>query len=148
MQELQSILLMDDDRVDALLFKRVLRDLGSVCTLIHALNGEEALAYLREANDPAVGLIITDLHTPGMDGFEFLQHLKADEHLQQTPVIVLTGSSERGDVTEAFRLGAVAYMVKPPDKPGLTDMVGKILAYWNLSELPDAQWAAGRLGAR
>ena len=141
----QSILLMDDDRLDALLFKRVLQALESPCTLIHALNGVEALAYLQEQNDPSVGLIITDLHTPEMDGFEFLHCLKADAYLQQIPVLVLTGSQERADVTEAFRLGAVAYMVKPPDKQGLTDMVGSILAYWSLSELPDPQLAAGRL---
>ena len=117
MKEPLSILLMDDDRVDALLFKRVLRELRSNCTLIHALNGEEALATLRGEHDPAVGLIITDLNTPGMNGFEFIQQLKAREHLQQIPVIVLTGSAESGDVAEAFRLGAVAYMVKPPGKP-------------------------------
>ena len=135
----QSILLMDDDRIDALLFRRVLQDLGIPCALIHALNGDEALAYLREENDPVVGLIVTDLHTPGMDGFEFLRCLKADADLQRIPAIVLTGTQERADVTEAFRLGAVGFMVKPHGKEGLTAMVSKILAYWSLSELPDRQ---------
>ena len=91
-----------------------------------------------EALNALSGALITELNE-ALDGFENDDKIGA---------IVLTGSAETVDVTEAFRLGAVAYMVKPPDKSGLTDMVDKILAYWTLSELPDARMAAGRLGAR
>lgn len=136
------ILLMDDDCVDALLFKRVLQELGDSHPLIHKINGGEALAYLRSPDNEGVGLIITDLHAPEMDGLELLQCLKADEQLCQIPVIILTGSEDEEATARAFRLGAAAFMVKPPDRLGLTEMVQKILDYWTLSESPIIQRTA------
>jgi len=56
-------------------------------------------------------LIITDVHMPHMDGFEFIEALKADKSLPTIPVIFLT-SHEEGDDRGKF-LGAVGYVTKP-----------------------------------
>ena len=56
-------------------------------------------------------LIITDVNMPHLDGFEFIEALKADKTLPQIPVIFLT-SVEEGD-HRGKALGAVGYITKP-----------------------------------
>jgi len=56
-------------------------------------------------------LIISDVHMPHMDGFEFIAALKADKSLPSIPVIFLT-SFEEGD-QRGKSLGAVGYVTKP-----------------------------------
>lgn len=130
------ILLVDDDRVDAMLFKRALENLEISNTFVQLDNCKEALEYLRDENNQKPCIILMDLNTPQMDGFEFLKALKADTVMSQIPVIVLTGSEDQQDVTEAFRLGAAGYMVKASDYKKLVEMVGTIHTYWTLSRLP------------
>jgi CheY-like chemotaxis protein len=56
-------------------------------------------------------LIISDINMPHMDGFEFIEALKADKSLPEIPVIFLT-SLEEGD-HRGKSLGAVGYITKP-----------------------------------
>jgi CheY-like chemotaxis protein len=56
-------------------------------------------------------LIITDVHMPHMDGFEFIEALRSDKTLPNIPVIFLT-SNEDGD-SRGRTLGAVGYVTKP-----------------------------------
>jgi len=56
-------------------------------------------------------LIISDVHMPHMDGFEFIAALKSDKSLPEIPVIFLT-SHEEGD-HRGKGLGAVGYITKP-----------------------------------
>jgi CheY-like chemotaxis protein len=56
-------------------------------------------------------MIITDVHMPHMDGFEFIEALKSDKSIPDIPVIFLT-SHEEGD-HRGRSLGAVGYVTKP-----------------------------------
>jgi CheY-like chemotaxis protein len=56
-------------------------------------------------------MIITDVHMPHMDGFEFIEALRSDKSLPNIPVIFLT-SHEEGD-HRGRTLGAVGYVTKP-----------------------------------
>lgn len=58
-------------------------------------------------------LLLLDLGLPGSDGFELLESLKSDEHLRETPVIILTANASAADKVRAFDLGAVDYITKP-----------------------------------
>jgi two-component system chemotaxis response regulator CheY len=68
-----------------------------------------AAGYLVLRSPP--DLIITDVHMPHLDGFEFIEALQADTALPRIPVIFLT-SHEEGDV-RGKDLGAVGYVTKP-----------------------------------
>jgi DNA-binding response OmpR family regulator len=72
---------------------------------------EDAIAagYLVLRSPPE--LIITDVHMPHMDGFEFIAALKSDKTVPNIPVIFLT-SVEEGD-QRGKGLGAVGYLTKP-----------------------------------
>jgi CheY-like chemotaxis protein len=83
-----------------------------------AAAGEEGL---RLAHDMHPLVIMLDVVMPGMDGWAVLTALKADPELADIPVVLFTGTVD--DRTEALRLGASDYMVKPLDPDRLTAML-------------------------
>ncbi len=112
----KPILLVEDDSVDALTVRRALKDVGSARRLVHQINGEEALKYLRAANEDDVpGLVLLDLNMPRMNGLEFLEHKQADDHLRDIPVVVLTTSTNARDIERSYELDAKGYIVKSID---------------------------------
>lgn len=84
---------------------------------------EDAIAagYLVLKSPP--DLIISDIHMPHMDGFEFIEALKSDKTLPAIPVIFLT-SFEEGD-QRGKSLGAVGYVTKPVLADTLLRLVAK-----------------------
>jgi len=136
MQKLKPILLVEDDSVDAMTVKRAMRDLQVNHSVIHSVNGEEAMKYLTSPDTEKPFVILLDLNMPKMNGIEFLKVIKAHPELKTIPVIVLTTSKERRDVLDSFELGASGYMVKPVDYSKFVEILSKIMIYWNSSELP------------
>src|SRR4030065_440531 len=109
----KSIMLVEDDQVDAMTVRRALKELHVMNPLQHVENGEEALNFLRNPANPRPCLILLDLNMPIMGGIEFLQIAKHDESLKGIPVVVLTTSEEQEDKVESFQLGVAGYMRKP-----------------------------------
>lgn len=136
-QNLKPILLVEDDVVDAMTFKRALEDLHIRNEIVHSANGEEALEYLRDENNEEPCFIFLDLNMPRMNGVEFLEIAKGDERLRRIPVVVLTTSDSEKDVVESFELSVAGYMVKPADYQKFVDSIRTINLYWNLSKLPN-----------
>jgi DNA-binding response OmpR family regulator len=58
-------------------------------------------------------LVCTDLSMPGLDGFQLMDVLRADEGLAHIPVILITASTTRSTLEEGMRRGAVSVLVKP-----------------------------------
>jgi CheY-like chemotaxis protein len=139
MRNSKPILLVEDDRVDAMTVKRALKDLNVTNLLVHTLNGEEALNHLRAESKGNPCVILLDLNMPKMNGVEFLKVIKADDVLKKIPVVVLTTSQEEQDVVESFKLSAAGYMVKPADYKKFVEAMRTIDIYWTLSELPEGE---------
>lgn len=131
-----SILLAEDDKVDAMTVKRALRDINVTNPLIIVENGEEALAFLRDVSNQKPGLILLDLNMPKMNGIEFLEIAKKEEDIKRIPVVVLTTSQEDKDKMDSFNLGVAGYMIKPVDYMQFVEVVKTIHLYWSLSEIP------------
>ncbi len=136
MQPLKPILLVEDDSVDAMTVKRAMRDLQDGHSVVHSVNGEEAMEYLASPDTEKPFVILLDLNMPKMSGIEFLRIIKAHPEFKTIPIIVLTTSKEKRDVLESFELGAAGYMVKPVDYSKFVEILGKIMTYWSSSELP------------
>ena len=144
MKDARPILLVEDDRVDAMTVKRAFVDTGIENELVTQINGEEALAYLKSPCNKKPCLILLDLSMPKMDGLEFLRTVKSDEELRKIPIIVLTTSNEKSDIVKSFELGAAGYMLK---SIGYNEFVNKIRAidrYWSFSELPECKMSIAR----
>lgn len=136
MKNLMPIMLIEDDRADAILVKRAMKDSQITNPLVHVINCEEALEYLRTQNNLKPLFILTDLNAPGMDSLEFLSIIKADDILSQIPAIVLSGSDAEEDITQSFKLGVSGYMVKLNDYKGLAQIISVLHQYWTLSKVP------------
>lgn len=137
MKNMRPILLVEDDRVDAMTLKRALKDLKVTNQLVHKLNGEEALDYLQDETNEKPCVIILDLNMPKMNGMEFLKVAKADETLRRLPVVVLTTSKDEWDRFQSFDLSVAGYIIKPADYKRFLEAIRTIHLYWTLSELPD-----------
>ena len=80
--------------------------------VVTACDGLEALEKLPREN---IGLVITDLNMPDMDGFELIKHLRQSPEYRNIPVIVLSSVSDEQDKDRARTMGASAYLEKPFD---------------------------------
>ena len=137
MRSSKPILLVEDDREDVMAVGPALKDLKVTNRLIHAVNGEEALEYLKSESNKKLCVILLDLKMPKMNGIEFLKIAKADEGLKKIPVVMLTTSKREQDVVESFKLGVAGYIVRPADYKKFVDAIRTINLYWTLSELPN-----------
>jgi len=136
MRNCKPIMLVEDDTIDAMTVRRAFRDLNVTNPLAHALNGEEALAYLQNSDNERPCVILLDLNMPKMNGIEFLKVAKADPSLRRIPVVVLTTSNEERDIVDSFKLSVAGYIVKPVDYRKFVEAIQTIDLYWTLSELP------------
>jgi len=132
----RPILLIEDDRVDAMTVERALQEIKITNRLDISGNGEEALAFLRDPENELPCIILLDVNMPRMNGIEFLEVVKQDSVLRSIPVVVLTTSTEERDKVNSFKLGVAGYMVKPVDYEQFVEVVKTIDMYWTLSELP------------
>ena len=88
MRSSKPILLVEDDHVDAITVRRALRDLNVPNDIVHQLDGEDALEYLRSSDNKRPCVILLDLNMPRMNGIDFLRIIKNDDELKQIPVVL------------------------------------------------------------
>ena len=138
MRNSKPILLVEDDDVDAMTTQRALNELKVTNELVHVVDGEDALRYLRDDGDQKPCVILLDLNMPRMNGFEFLKVAKADTALRKIPVVVLTTSDADEGIIESYDLGVAGYIVKPVSYKQFVEAMRTIDMYWTLSRLPDS----------
>ncbi len=102
------VLVVDDIEANRDVLSRRLKRQGY--TVATAQNGRLALERLRA---DTFDLVLLDIMMPEMDGYEVLQHLKADPVLRRIPVIVISALSEMDSVVRCIELGAEDYLPKP-----------------------------------
>lgn len=124
------ILLVEDDRGDQKLTRKALERLGIADGLRVAATGEQALEYMKNANNPEPALILLDLNMPGMGGKEFLKIIKQDEKFRTIPIVVLTVSDAEDDIEECYKLQAAGYIQKVVSAEDLKEIIEKITDYW------------------
>jgi CheY-like chemotaxis protein len=104
-----SILIVDDEPANVMLLERLLRDAG-YNSVASTMNPREVCALHR---DKRYDLILLDLRMPGMDGFEVMEGLKADDAEGSPLVLVIT--AQPGHKLRALQAGAKDFISKPFD---------------------------------
>ncbi len=129
-----NILLVEDNPGDIRLTKEVLKD-GKIRNILNvAMDGEEALLYLKktgkyeDASTP--DLILLDLNLPKKDGREVLAEIKSDPELMCIPVIVLTTSAAEQDILNMYSQHANCYITKPVDFNQFINVIRLIENFW------------------
>ena len=137
MRSSKPILLVEDNNIDAMTVRRALKDLNVPNGIVHQLNGEDALNYLR-SNNKRPWVILLDLKMPRMNGIDFLKIIKNDDELKQIPVIVITTSKDERDKMDSFEFSVAGYIIKSADYKKLAESLKTLILYWTLSESPYA----------
>ena len=125
------ILLVDDDIDDLLLLKEALLSIDNNCSILTALEGNEALAGLKETRDnnkKLPNLIVLDISMPIMDGRQLLAILKNEEKLKDLPIVVLTTSSNISDINYCKQFD-IELITKPFELSQLYKIAEKLLSY-------------------
>jgi two-component system, chemotaxis family, response regulator Rcp1 len=137
-----SVLLVEDDPGDVLIAREALAA-GRLSTDLHVVtDGVDAMSYLRRTDDftdaTRPDLVLLDLNLPRKSGHEVLAEMKQDPDLRRIPVVVLTTSQAKEDITKSYDLHASAHVSKPADFDQFTDVVRQIDDFFgNVAELPE-----------
>ena len=107
------ILVGEDETYTRAIITRVLKGIGTG-KISSAKNGWKALAILQEA-EWQVDVILLDLQMPRVNGYEFIKKLHAEFEppISDTPVIVISGHSEKKAFDRARGLGVGLFLMKP-----------------------------------
>jgi two-component system chemotaxis response regulator CheY len=106
-----DVLIVDDSAAIRKILHRVLVQAEVPLGKVHeASDGLEALEKMKLEK---VGLILSDINMPNMDGIEFLTKIKGDDAFKHIPIIMVTTEGSQAKVMLALELGAIGYVKKP-----------------------------------
>lgn len=128
------ILLIDDDP-DCRQLVRDALELGGICNPVYETSsGLQGLEFLQRAGtDPACprpGLIYLDVEMPGLNGLETLRQIRAQTHLVDIPIVMLTGVTDDDYKRQALEHGANSFTNKPVDARQFVQTVMETTLYW------------------
>lgn len=121
----KRILVVDDEASIRQVVALCLQRLGG-WDVLTAASGQEALSQVGVKQPDA---IVLDVMMPEMDGFTFLQHLRADPATQSIPVVLLTASSYLPNPKLLPELGIVLTIVKPFQALDLVKQIAQIMEW-------------------
>ena len=123
----KTILLVDDDEDDRMLFSEAFQELHSTHELVKLDNGAELLQYLEKKVPVIPQLIIMDFHMEMGSGEEALTAIRKNRHFCRIPVIIYSGSSGSYQQDPVLKMGANAYVQKPNTYEKTVEVVKSIL---------------------
>ena len=116
-----SVLAVDDSRTMRDMLRLTLTDAGITPHL-----AEDGVHGLEVLDGLAPDAIITDINMPRMDGFGFIDAVRAQEEYSSIPILVLTTESGEELKTRAREAGATGWIVKPFDPQKLVGALHKV----------------------
>jgi CheY-like chemotaxis protein len=123
-----TILLVDDDADDRMLFIESAREVDTNINCVATASGEEALSYLKNTEHSIPDFIFLDIRMPGLSGRQCLEEIKRDHRLKSAPVIVYTTSRNVRDSVELKMLGAAHFISKPTSPDDVYYLLSVVLS--------------------
>ena len=117
-----NILIAEDEEINFLFLEILLKnEVDLHCSIIHAKNGEEAVAICRK--NPEIDFVLMDLKMPVMDGFEAIKLIK--EFRPELPIVAQTAFSSAEDKERVFAAGFNDFLSKPIGQEALREVINK-----------------------
>jgi CheY-like chemotaxis protein len=116
------ILIVDDDLIQIKIFQKMFFDVNY--EIIFAKSGLECLKAIA-INKP--DLILMDIHLPDLSGIEITKRIRKTDGLEKTPIVMITGDSEKSIVIDSIKNGANGFVVKPFDKETIILKINSLL---------------------
>ena len=124
-----NILVVDDELTNRMLLSSNLSEKGFVVDV--AEDGLQGLELLRSGS---YDVVLLDLMMPKMNGYQVLEEMKKDSHLESIPVIVISTDNDMKSIIRCLDLGATDYLPKPFDPALLQIRIDASLALKRLDE--------------
>ncbi|WHH61378.1 PAS domain S-box protein [Petroclostridium sp. X23] len=116
-----KILLVEDDKVNQIVFQQMLSDKGH--TMQIASNGKEALEIIKKEK---FDIIFMDIQMPEMDGIEITQRIRQMEGgTKHVPIVAVTAYALKGDKERFLSLGMDEYLAKPMQMEALFSVLDR-----------------------
>lgn len=135
-KDLISLLLVEDDDIDAMYIMRDFKKRRIGNPFVRAVDGLDALEKLRAGEVSKPYIILLDLQMPRMNGLEFLKEIRNDPELEHAVVFVLTTSKDEQDITSSYKSHIAGYFIKEAPGEGFLSIVELLDGYWKLAHLP------------
>jgi two-component system chemotaxis response regulator CheY len=120
-----DILIVDDSAAIRKILQRVLRQTDlPIGDVYEAGDGVEALAVLGRSK---VGLVLSDINMPNMDGLQLLSRIHTIDSMKGVPIVMITTEGGQGKVMEAVQLGAAGYVRKPFTAEQIKDKLASLI---------------------
>jgi len=132
-----TILLVDDDDVDAEGVQRAFKKLKIANPLVRAKHGKECLDILTNNAVKRPYIILLDLNMPVMSGLETLHAIREEPMLTDSIVFILTTSKDDEDKIAAYKAHVAGYIVKSDIEEGFEGLLKMLEHYWRVVELPE-----------
>jgi len=117
------VLVVDDSLTSRMLERAILESAGYRVEL--AASAEEALVRVAEQDYAA---LLVDVEMPGIDGFTFIERVRADPRLAGVPAMLVTSRSSPEDRARGQRVGAQGYIVKGEfDQVAFLAQIGQLI---------------------
>jgi len=119
---LKRALIVDDSRSMRQMVSFTLKEAGF--EVVEAEHGQDALEKLRGQK---LGVIVTDLNMPVMDGISFIRKARGTAEARFLPILILTTESQQEKKIEAKAAGATGWIVKPFEPAKLIQTIQKVM---------------------
>jgi len=136
----KAILVVEDNADDASLLQLLFEEVGLVNPIEVAYTVPDAVAYLKgsvpysdRAQYPRAGVVFLDMKLPGMDGFDFLEWLKAHSEFNDLLIVAVSGLDDLPSVRRAYSLGVDSFLSKPCRTLDLENLMQWFPGYWERS---------------
>ncbi|MDE1175664.1 MAG: response regulator [Edaphobacter sp.] len=131
-----KVLILDDNRTNRRILEGLLMRWGMISAA--ASDGPQALDMYTEAqaHGEPFQLVLTDMHMPRMDGFDFVQRLKEISGSASSTIMMLTSGGQQGDAQRCGQLGIAAYLLKPIRQAELRDAIAGVLMAREAAQMP------------
>lgn len=134
-----TVLLVEDDDVDAMTVKRSFEKLRIANPIVRARDGIEALEMLRSDTISSPYIILLDLQMPRMGGIEFLQQVREDPNLRSSIIFVITTSKDDEDILASYEKNIAGYFLKDSTGYKFLEVVDLLHGYWKIAQLPTVE---------
>jgi len=127
------VLLVEDNPDDEELTLLALRENGVANRIEIVRDGAAAVDYIEREGDAGAllpCLVLLDLKLPRLDGFAVLEAIRSHPVWAQTPVVIMTSSSQDEDIARGYASGANSYVRKPVAFEAFQAAVRHIGIYW------------------
>lgn len=123
-----SVLVVDDNETNRTILVETLR--GWQMKPEAVSSAEEALEHMQRAaeNNRPFRLVVTDVHMPGMDGFELVEKTRGSRYWSGAIILMLTSGEQRDDLERCRKLGVASYLAKPVRRSDLRRALASALA--------------------